>query len=380
MKAAPLRRWTWGVADQALSSLVNLLAGVAVARAGTPREFGAFALALTVYWLALGANRALCAEPFIVRHSSMGAAARPELQAAAGTAVALGCLSSLGCLGAGVLAEGSLRTSLVALAPVLPLLLVQDFARSASFATRRPVVAFTTDAAWLGGFVVAWAILSATGTASLATLTVSWGFAAGLAAIGSLVRLGFFPRVERAPGWLRKHRDIAPSFLLEYVALTLSVQLSLLAVGAISGLRDVGAMRGAQLLYGPWQVLLMGTGLFALPEAMRLLGERGPRGLIRFSAVIGAVLMAGAIGWGIVLSFLPDSLGRQVLGTSWPGADELVLLTGLSIGATSAIAGASLGLRALTAVRRSVPTRLATSAAIVAGACVGAWLTAPGAP
>jgi len=374
MRIARVRRWTWGVADQALSSLVNLLAGIAVARAGTTGEFGAFALALTVYWLALGANRALSSDPFIVRQRDQSAGASHELRAAAGTAVGLGCLASLGCLCLGVLADGPLRTSLLALGPLLPLLLLQDFARSASFATRRPAVAFMTDAVWLLGYGLVWAVLSATGTTSLATLTLAWGLAAGAAAGCGLICLGFLPRVQSAPRWLREHRDIAPSFLLEYVALTLSVQLSLVVVGAIGGIGEVGAMRGAQLLFGPWQVLLMGTGLFALPEAMRVLGERGPLGLMRFSGVVGGGLVAASIGWGIVLSLLPESLGMQILGASWPGAGELIPLTALSLATTSAIAGASLGLRALAAVRRSVPARLGTSAAILASASAGAWL------
>ncbi len=84
------------------------------------------------------------------------------------------------------------------LAFVLPLLLIQDFVRSASFATRRPAVAFTTDAVWLLGFGLVWAVLSATDMASLGTLTLAWGLAAGAAAGCGLIGSGSSQGPERS--------------------------------------------------------------------------------------------------------------------------------------------------------------------------------------
>ena len=62
-------RATWGVADQALSSLMGLGLSIVVAHVVSPTEFGAFALALAVYYMALGASRALASDPFVVRFS-----------------------------------------------------------------------------------------------------------------------------------------------------------------------------------------------------------------------------------------------------------------------------------------------------------------------
>jgi hypothetical protein len=368
-----LRGWSWGIADQALSSLVNLLVGVAVARAVSPHEFGAFALVLTVYWVALGVNRALVCEPYVVRYGSLTVPPLPELRAASGTSFALGAVVGFACLGFATVAGGALRPSLIGLAPVLCLLLGQDFVRSASFATRRPSVAFGADAIWLLAFLSGWEILASTDNVGAVSVIVVWGAAAGVGSGFGLARLGFLPRVRGTRRWLRRHRDIAPRFLIEAIAAGLSFQLSLLVVGAIAGLDAVGAMRGAQVLFGPWQVLLMGTGLFALPEAARLLHERGASALLPFVRTVGGALAAVALVWGIALSFLPDSIGVRILGMSWFGAERLIVVTGLALATLSAIAGAALGLRALAAVERSVPAQLVTSAMIVGGAAAGAW-------
>ncbi len=374
MRRRSFRGWSWGIGDQALSSLVNLLAGVAVARAVSPREFGAFALVLTIYWVGLGVNRALVSEPYVVRYGFRLVPPLPELRAAAGASIGLGIVGCIVCFGAAMVADGALRTSVISLAPVLPLLLCQDFVRSAAFATRRPSVAFATDAIWLLMFLFAWGVLAVTHHVGAASVILAWGIAAGVAACTGLARLGFRPRLHRAPNWISAHRDIAPRFLIEAVAGGLSLQLSFIAVGAIAGLSAVGAMRGAQVLFGPWQVLLMGTRLFALPEASRLLHERGAPALLRFVRTLGGGFVVFSLGWGVVLSLLPDSIGVRLLGTSWYGAQSLILETGLALATLSAIAGATLGLRALAAVERSVPSQLATSVLVVAGATAGAWI------
>ena len=50
---AVLRRFGWGMGDQALSSLTNFAVGIAVARSVSASAFGAFALAFSFYSIAL---------------------------------------------------------------------------------------------------------------------------------------------------------------------------------------------------------------------------------------------------------------------------------------------------------------------------------------
>src|SRR6266496_307560 len=66
-----LRRGSWGVADQALSSVTNFALGVFVARAVAPSAFGAFSLAFASFLIVFSASRALATQPFVVRFSDV---------------------------------------------------------------------------------------------------------------------------------------------------------------------------------------------------------------------------------------------------------------------------------------------------------------------
>lgn len=57
------RRFTWGLADQGMSTLTNFLLSVYVARTLGAVQFGAFSLAYVTYGFAIAASRGVSAEP-----------------------------------------------------------------------------------------------------------------------------------------------------------------------------------------------------------------------------------------------------------------------------------------------------------------------------
>src|SRR4051812_7301189 len=67
MAAQGARRLGWGIIDQGLSSLTNLLVSLSVARMLGAEQFGAFSLAYVTYGFILTASRALATDPLIVR-------------------------------------------------------------------------------------------------------------------------------------------------------------------------------------------------------------------------------------------------------------------------------------------------------------------------
>ena len=69
------RRFGWGLADQAVSSLSNAALSFYVARELGATQFGAFSLAYVTYSFALNASRGLATDPLLVRFSGARAAA-----------------------------------------------------------------------------------------------------------------------------------------------------------------------------------------------------------------------------------------------------------------------------------------------------------------
>src|SRR5213078_1807930 len=64
-----VRRLSWGIADQAVSSLTNFAVTIYVARVLGATQFGAFSLAYVTYAFALNASRGLATDPLMVRFS-----------------------------------------------------------------------------------------------------------------------------------------------------------------------------------------------------------------------------------------------------------------------------------------------------------------------
>jgi hypothetical protein len=162
----------------------------------------------------------------------------------------------------------------------------------------------------------------------------------------------------------------------------------LYAVGAIAGLAAVGALRAATLLVGPFNVLLMGIGLVAVPEGARLL-LRSPTHLRRACVVLSVALTAVIFCWGAIVMTISTGLGRQLLNANWSAARGVVAGVVAYTLASAVTLGAAVGLRTLggPGARRSLAARLATGPLVVGGGIVGclvagasgaAWGTAVG--
>jgi hypothetical protein len=144
-------------------------------------------------------------------------------------------------------------------------------------------------------------------------------------------------------------------------------------LGAISGLSEVGGVRGAQVLLAPVVALRMGISLIAVPEAARVL-KRWPGRLQAFCLLLGGTQATACVLWGAALLLIPPEVGEDLLGSIWPLASTLIVPTTIAVAAGALFDGAFVGLRALGASRRSMPVRLARAAAWAIGGIVGALL------
>jgi O-antigen/teichoic acid export membrane protein len=366
------RRTGWGISDSAFSSLTNFALGITVARSLGPRDLGAFGLAFATYVLALSIEQTMASQPLLVRYSGVESHAfKDAARSASGTALTAGMLMGGICLVIGLASSGALSQAFIVLGVCLPGLLVQDNLRMIFFASRRGQHALINDVIWALVMFPALFILLRSGRGSVFWLTLAWGGAANAAAVIGMIQAGLVPHPSRTAGWVREHRDIAPRFLAEMMALTGTRQLSQYGIAVTSGLLAVGAIRAAQLLLNALQILSQGIGLVALPEAVRI-GRTSVRPVKTMVWVIGAALVATTFVWGTVLVLLPSSLGRAILGLSWHAAKDLFVPLTLVQAAGGAISAAVIGLRALVAVKRSLRARLLVSLLQVAGAIGGA--------
>lgn len=375
------RRVAWGVADQALSSVTNFGLAVLAARTLGAPEFGAFSIAFTTYTFVLGISRAIASEPLVMRFSGEKEAGwRRGAGASAGAVVIVGVVGGASSAIVGLVVGGTLGEALIVTGLALPLLLVQDNWRFAFFAAGRGYLSFANDLSWaLIEFPVLLILVLVVGSPAVGWLLFAWGGAAGVAAVLGAFQAGVTPRVEHALWWWRKQRDIVPRILGEFFAVTGGSQLALFGIAGLAGLSAVGAIRGAQVLMGPINVLVLGVSIVAIPESVASL-KRSPSSLRRRSALFSCGLAMCSLVWGGFVMLLPTSIGVRILGDTWTTARSAV--PGLIVWQTALAVsvGAVAGLRALAAVRRSFWVRIAVTPFVVGGGLAGAIVGgAPGA-
>jgi len=216
------------------------------------------------------------------------------------------------------------------------------------------------------------ALLIATQHSSVVGCVLAWGAATAVAAVAGCLQARTVPRPLRVGRWLRAHRDLGARYVVENVSNSGSGQIRMYGLGAIAGLAAVGAVRGGELLLGPFLAVLMGLSLVAVPEASRIARSR-PQRLARFCLLLGGGQAVAALAWGCgLLLFLPDAAGAMLLGEVWPAAAVLILPATLSVAIAGLSSGASTGLRALGSARRSLRAQLLNTTLYITGGLIGA--------
>jgi O-antigen/teichoic acid export membrane protein len=367
------RRLSWGIADQAVSSLTNFAVNIVIARELGAVQYGAFSLAYVTYGFALQASRGLATDPLLVRFSGTDVPTwRRAVASCTGTATVTGLATGICVLAAAAVLSGPARLAFLALGLTLPVLLLQDSWRFAFFALGRGGQAFLNDVVWAVALLAGLALLRETGHANVFWFVFAWGAAAGAGAAVGPLQARVLPRLSRTWEWLSRQRDLGPRYLMEGTANSAAAQLRNYGLGFILGLAALGYLQAANTLMGPFQIIMAGMGLVALPEAARLL-RRSPRHMLLFNVLLSAGLTLAGLAWAVVLLIaLPRGLGDWLLGPIWRPAYPLVLPTALVLMGGCAAAGAGTWMHALGAARRSVRAALVTSALYLTGALIGA--------
>ncbi|WP_210509054.1 hypothetical protein [Naasia sp. SYSU D00057] len=350
-----------------------------MARIVSPTEYGAFALAFTIYSLVVAVGQALTGQVAVIRYSGATSGMRGSVVAAAGgAAITIGGVAALVVLACASFLGMPLSTVLVATAVALPALTLQDFVRTVLIAFGTPARAFFNDLLWTGLWATAFAVLFVVGVDVVVPFVIGWGASAVLAAAVGMWQAGAAPAPLKAVTWVRLHWDTAVPLLANAFVVMGALQVAFLLIAAIGALEDVGALRAAQTLLGPLNILGFAASSFAVPEIVR--GNFGRRGLLYVAVSMSAVLVIVTGVWGGLLMLLPDFVGAEILGATWQGAREV--LPGLIIysAAIAATSGATAVMRALDRPRSALLVSILLGPSVVLFSLLGViWAGAVGA-
>ncbi|GAB2870467.1 hypothetical protein [Nocardioides pacificus] len=369
----------WTFADQLVASSTNALLSIVVARSVDAIEFGAFALAFLVFAFAVGLVRALVTDPLLISHSGdEPAAQRLACARAAGASLVLGAMAGALCLVGAVVAPEAPGRVLQALAFVLPGLLLQDAWRRAFFALGRPRATFVNDLVWsvlqLSGVL----LLIQAGQLEVAPLVLAWGVSGGLAAALGCLQIRRAPRPVQGMRWLWEQRALGGRLGTDFLISQGVFTVALAVISATAGLAVVGAIRAAQVLLAPVQVMLLALSSLALP-LLATARVDAPR----FRRVLRAITVAGAgctALYCLPLLLIPDSVGWRLMGASWVGAESVLPLLSAQMLLIAVATGPALALKALARATALLRVSVIQAPILLVASVAGAELgRAPGA-
>ena len=369
------RRLGWSVADQGISSLSNFVLGILVARSLDPESLGAFTLAYVTFAFVLSASRGTSTDPLLVRFSGTEPPVWTRAVASAGgTALLNGVLAGALCVVVGLLLPPDVGYGFIALGVWLPGILLQDSYRFAFFSVGKGSRALVNDLVWGVLQGAALVVLVVTDRLTVVTSLLTFGATATFAAAFGYLQCGVAPRPLLARSWLVDHRALGGRYLVENLSGGVARLLRMSWVGLVAGLAAVGLIRAADILAGPFVVLLAGVGQIAVPEAKQVLSN-APERFVRFCFWLASAQAFAAVMWGVfALVVFPLGLGELLLGENWNGARGLLLPVMLTLVLSCFVLGASAGVRALAASRRSLPAQLTSDGLYLLGGGLGAMV------
>jgi O-antigen/teichoic acid export membrane protein len=378
-KRALSKRATWIMADQAVSSLSNAGLSIVIARTVSPGEYGAFAVAFSIYTFLVAISQASAGQVVMIRYSASDEEVRDRANAgAAGTSVVLGLVSAAVLGMVALPMQLPLRSVLLAMGVLLPGLMLQDTWRTIFVSRGTPSQAFTNDVLWIVLQIVMIGLLLVLGVDRVVWYLLAWGAAALGAAVYGIRQAGVRPRLRLTKPFLLNHRDVSVPSVANALAILGANQVAILVIAAVASVEAVGALRGAQTLLGPLNIVGFALSAFAVPEIIR--HDLSRRGLVTVALALSGVLVAVDLAWGAVLLLLPDNIGFQLLGETWPAARAALPGMVVFTAAIGATVGASAVMRALARPNYAFWVSAMLGPLVLALSVSGAWLyEAPGA-
>jgi O-antigen/teichoic acid export membrane protein len=366
-----VRRTGWSAVDQALSSLSNVALGVLLARELARESFGAYGLAFAVYALVLSATRGLVSSVLQVRF----AAADPSSQQAAvrdssGASLVVALVVAGPTVVVSRLLGGPVEDALLPMALTLPGLLVQDSWRLAFLTMGRARAAAANDLLWVAVELPVLGVLLWRDAVTLVSAVAVWGGAACAAAVIGMLQAGVVPSPRRGVLWLTTHRDLGLPMFAEFLLIAAVGPATLLLAGALTDLPEVAALRAAEVLLSPVNLLFGAAVLIVVPEAARVLSTR-PERLPRVLGAGGWAFAAVAASFGLVVAVLPDAVGEAVVGDNWRASRSVVVPLALHAAATGLMTSWLAGLRVMEAARDALVVRVVLTPLYLGVAAIG---------
>jgi lipid-A-disaccharide synthase-like uncharacterized protein len=365
------RQFLVGSAGQGLLSAQSFVVTLAAAHSGSTAAFGAFGIAFTILNLTQGLSYAMAAQSHQLNVADGDAVGRASLPGMLWATACLGGLLSLTFIAIAAMAGGSLQGPLLALAVATTPWLMHSGVRWHLYAEGRATKVLAFDAAQVAAALTTLLLLSLAGWLNPSTALLSLAAGSTISLIWSIPRMGS-PRSVLTT-WIMLNHHRGRRFTVDFIATQAASQSVVLIASASLGLTAAAALRGATALTGPLTVVAPTVVAVITPEARSRRSDH--QRLLRLVHRTQVAIVAFTVAVGVAITRIPDTLGFDLLGDSWPVTKPLlapaVLLVGSTLVATVPLCALRATDRASRLIRYRVWLSLATLALGIGGILVG---------
>jgi hypothetical protein len=355
-----------GVTAQLVSSVTNFVAMLLTAKSGSTSEFGTVAVAFSFYLIVLAVERAVVAEPLLIRHQLDGQ--QFQSRVASWAALTLSVPGAIVVAGIGLLAGSDALVPIVVLAACLPLLIWQDVQRFQQLAMRRPERVIVYDGAWLLLFIIGYVSFGA-GARGPHMVWALWCVSGAVVGLGLLCRHPLPTRIRQGVTWLKGHRDLSFPLLADSATAAITGNVTMILLVTLSGKSATGTVRAATSLFGVLTVMYLG-----LYSALIGFAQRSPEARRRVEVWSTAIIELAAVSITLIFIAIPDRVGRFLLGATWLPVHAVLPYYGFATAMSVASTGAQISLRSQERSPAILRARLVSSPAALVLPLVGAAL------
>jgi len=373
-----LRRGAFAIADQALMSGSNFVLSILLARWLPAEQYGAYALAFSIFFFVSAVHQALVLEPMSVLGTAEFSSRLREyggamlwFQAAFSILLALAFAAAAGFTHAIGLA--SFSAALVGLAIGAPGILLFWLARMTCYVNFAPATAACGSAIYSVSLFSGAALLLYTGRLSVVSVFMLMGAAACVTSV--VVFAKFRPAFGRGRALLgeaagshwRYGRWALGSSLVIWVPGNIFYSI----VSAVLGLGSAGAFRALMNLAYPVTHSANALSLLVQPRLSSTAAQSGGKSTIRGVAAIGGIYAAGALFWLGVVAFGGGRVWHLLYRDHFENASTLAVWILVGVVFQVAAYAPAVGLRALQA-----PALVFAAYSIAAVACLAVGIPA----
>lgn len=359
------RRAVLTLLDQGLASLSNFSVGVVVARVAGASGLGGFAIAYAGWQLLSAMHRSLITDPMAIEGDVRKAHVTEGIQKGLAADILLGLTGAIILAALGLLliltGQHTFGTAVLAMAPWLPVLTVQDYWRWMGFLSGKPGHALANDIVFNCAQGAAIILVFAVHLHSVVAVIASWGIGGVAGALFGLRQHRVSPSFVGGLALLRSRWSLSKWLAANQLVGTGQMQISVVIAAAILGPIGLGGFKAAQaLVTGPAGVLVQAGGSIGLPEATKAYAERQWSGLMRIARLVTWIGAAGIVLTVVVIAIWGKRLLSLLYGPAFAHFHAAALLIGLGFIITGFTAGPILALKATRSTQRLFQTQLVT--------------------